>query len=214
MAWYFMKAPSPFTQTERVTNKPPVETPKKVEPATPPVAAIPPVAQDTAVGENKPRFEFYQVLTDKQGSEATPPVNSSASTKPVATKPEVVKQVVTMQSKPAEKQPLAKSPLPEIKPEAKAETKVEAKVETRAEAKAAPGPYYLQVASFVRAEDAEKQKAKLAMLGIESFIQTGKTPDKGAVHRVRMGPYKNADEMNHARSLMKQNGMDASPLHP
>jgi cell division protein FtsN len=27
-----------------------------------------------------------------------------------------------------------------------------------------------------------------------------------------LGPYKNADEMNHARSFLKQNGVDSTPM--
>ncbi|MDO8811440.1 MAG: SPOR domain-containing protein [Gallionella sp.] len=75
-------------------------------------------------------------------------------------------------------------------------------------------PYFLQAGSFSNADDAEKHKAKLAMLGIEAGIQTVTIPDKGVWHRVRSGPYKNAGEMNSARILLKQNGVDATPTHP
>lgn len=77
---------------------------------------------------------------------------------------------------------------------------------------AANEPYFLQAGSFSNAGDAEKLKAKLALLGFESGIQTATIPDKGVWHRVRTGPYKNAEEMNHARSSMKQNGVDATPI--
>lgn len=77
---------------------------------------------------------------------------------------------------------------------------------------AANEPYFLQAGSFSNADDAEKLKAKLALLGIEASTQTATIPDKGVWHRVRMGPYKNADEMNRARSLLKQNGVDATPM--
>ena len=73
-------------------------------------------------------------------------------------------------------------------------------------------PYFLQAGSFSNADDAEKLKAKLALLGIEASTQTATIPDKGVWHRVRMGPYKNIDEMNLARSLLKQNGVDATPM--
>ncbi|HEU0283113.1 MAG TPA: SPOR domain-containing protein, partial [Gallionella sp.] len=53
-------------------------------------------------------------------------------------------------------------------------------------------PYFLQAGSFSNADDAEKLKAKLALLGIEASTQTATIPDKGVWHRVRMGPYKNA----------------------
>lgn len=77
---------------------------------------------------------------------------------------------------------------------------------------AANEPYFLQAGSFSNAGDAEKLKARLALLGIEASTQTATIPDKGVWHRVRLGPYKNADEMNQARSLLKQNGVDATPM--
>lgn len=73
-------------------------------------------------------------------------------------------------------------------------------------------PQFLQAGSFSNAGDAEKLKARLALLGIEAVIQTATIPDKGVWHRVRMGPYNNADEMGRARSLLKQNGVEATPM--
>lgn len=77
---------------------------------------------------------------------------------------------------------------------------------------AASEPQFLQAGSFSSADDAEKLKARLALLGIEAGIQTATIPDKGVWHRVRLGPYKNADEMSRARALLKQNGVDATPM--
>ncbi len=77
---------------------------------------------------------------------------------------------------------------------------------------AADEPYFLQAGSFPNADDAEKLKARLALLGIEAGTQTATIPDKGVWHRVRLGPYKNADEMNSARILLKQNGVEATPM--
>ncbi|MGZ8256506.1 MAG: SPOR domain-containing protein [Gallionella sp.] len=54
LAWYLMKSPSAFV------NKP--AAPRIV---AEPVKAAPPVAAASAVGDGKPRFEFYKVLTDK-----------------------------------------------------------------------------------------------------------------------------------------------------
>lgn len=73
-------------------------------------------------------------------------------------------------------------------------------------------PQFLQAGSFSNADDAEKLKARLALLGIEAIIQTANIPGKGVWHRVRMGPYNNTDEMSRARSLLKQNGVDATPM--
>lgn len=102
---------------------------------------------------------------------------------------------VAMPAKPADKPQPVKPQTVESKPAA-----------------AANEPYFLQAGSFSNANDAEKLKARLALLGIEASTQTATIPDKGVWHRVRLGPYKNADEMNRARSLLKQNGVDATPM--
>ncbi len=70
----------------------------------------------------------------------------------------------------------------------------------------------LQAGSFPNVNDAENLKAKLALLGVEANIQTATIPDKGVWYRVRLGPYKTADEMNHARGFLKQNGVDSTPM--
>ncbi len=78
--------------------------------------------------------------------------------------------------------------------------------------KAAQEIYFLQAGSFSSAEDADKLKARLAMLGMEASMQIATIPDKGVVHRVRLGPYKGAVEMNKARMTLKQNGVEAAPM--
>jgi cell division protein FtsN len=74
-------------------------------------------------------------------------------------------------------------------------------------------PYFLQAASFTSADDADKLKAKLALLGMEASVQTATIPDKGVRYRVRLGPYHSTDELNKANTVLKQNGiMDAAPV--
>ena len=67
-----------------------------------------------------------------------------------------------------------------------------------------PGIYLLQAGSFRSHQQAEQLKARLALLGMETRIQTASN-----WHRVRVGPYKNLPELNKARNLLKQNGIDA-----
>ncbi len=71
--------------------------------------------------------------------------------------------------------------------------------------------YFLQAGAFSNADDADKLKAKLAMLGMEASIQTVTIPDRGVWHRVRLGPYKGTDEMNKTLAVLKQNGVNATP---
>jgi len=77
---------------------------------------------------------------------------------------------------------------------------------------AAKETYFLQAGAFANADDADKLKAKLAMLGMEASVQTATLPDKEVWHRVRLGPYASADEMNKASLMLKQNGVHATPM--
>ena len=70
--------------------------------------------------------------------------------------------------------------------------------------------YYLQAGSFPNETDANNLKAKLALMGIEATIQTVSVPDKGVWHRVRVGPFSDAQDMNTARTTLAQNGMQPS----
>ena len=70
--------------------------------------------------------------------------------------------------------------------------------------------YYLQAGAFHSESDADNLKAKLALLGIEAVIQTANLPDKGLLHRVRIGPYSNVDEADKVRATLAQNKVNAS----
>ena len=72
--------------------------------------------------------------------------------------------------------------------------------------------YFIQAGSFSNADDADKLKARLALLGMEASVQVAIIPDKGTYHRVRLGPYKGAEEMNKTRATLKQNGVEATPM--
>ena len=70
--------------------------------------------------------------------------------------------------------------------------------------------YFIQAGSFQNPADADNQKARLAILGFESSVESMNLPDKGTVYRVRLGPYQRIDELNRARQALAQNGIDAS----
>lgn len=67
--------------------------------------------------------------------------------------------------------------------------------------------YYLQAGAFHSASDADNLKAQLALLGVAAVIQTSEVPDKGVLHRVRVGPFDAMDEINRTRSLLVQNNI-------
>ena len=82
-----------------------------------------------------------------------------------------------------------------------------------AEAKPAPVEiFFLQVGSFQKAGDADNLKAKLALTGLDASVQEVVIPDKGTMHRVRVGPYRDVDEMNRARALLTHSGLQGSVI--
>ncbi|HED18200.1 MAG TPA: SPOR domain-containing protein, partial [Gammaproteobacteria bacterium] len=72
-----------------------------------------------------------------------------------------------------------------------------------------PGIYLLQAGSFRSRKQADQLRARLALLGMETSIQTVSVNSKKAWHRVRVGPFKNLSDLNQARSQLKKNGIDA-----
>lgn len=72
-----------------------------------------------------------------------------------------------------------------------------------------PGTYYLQAGSFRAFDQSDHLKAQLALLGLHADIEIV-TVNKGETwHRVRVGPFKNLDDLNRARALLKENNMSA-----
>ncbi len=68
--------------------------------------------------------------------------------------------------------------------------------------------YYVQAGAFQNAADADNLKARLALAGLEAQIQTATLPDKSVWHRVRMGPYSNAQDLEKVRAALKENKID------
>jgi cell division protein FtsN len=73
-------------------------------------------------------------------------------------------------------------------------------------------PLYLQVGAFQKAADADNLKAKLALIGLSAGVQEVDIADKGKMYRVRTGPFSSVDDMNQARSLLSQNGIQATQV--
>lgn len=81
------------------------------------------------------------------------------------------------------------------------------------EAKSAPVViFFLQVGAFQKAADADNLKAKLALTGLEASVQQVSIPEKGTMHRVRVGPFRDPDEMNRARTLLSQSGVQGTVI--
>jgi len=78
-------------------------------------------------------------------------------------------------------------------------------------ATAPPGPdpfsYFVQAGAYARTEDADQQKARLAMLGMEGKItereQSGRT-----VYRVRLGPFEKKGDADATKERLVAAGIE------
>jgi len=72
--------------------------------------------------------------------------------------------------------------------------------------------FFLQVGAFQKAAEADNLKARLALTGLEASVQEVTVADKGTMHRVRVGPFRDPEEMNRARTLLSQNGVQGTVI--
>ncbi|MEL7537158.1 MAG: SPOR domain-containing protein [Pseudomonadota bacterium] len=64
-----------------------------------------------------------------------------------------------------------------------------------------PGVYEIQAGSFGRFADADRRRAEIALLGIESRVQPV-TIDDRTYHRVRIGPINDTQKLNRLRTQL------------
>ena len=81
---------------------------------------------------------------------------------------------------------------------------------SKAVSAATPGEiYYIQVASYRGVDDAEKQKAALALLGAEARIEKVTIDNKDTYYRVRVGPEKDLAKAQNLMARLEDNGIQA-----
>ena len=68
--------------------------------------------------------------------------------------------------------------------------------------------YFVQAGAYTRAEDAEQQRARLAMLGQEAKVSEREQAGR-AVYRVRMGPYPNRDDADGLLGKLQQQSIES-----
>ncbi|MBA3594879.1 MAG: SPOR domain-containing protein [Polaromonas sp.] len=72
-----------------------------------------------------------------------------------------------------------------------------------------PFSYFVQVGAFRTPEDAEQQRAKISLMGLEAKVtereQSGRT-----VFRVRLGPFDKKDDADRAKERLDGNGVETA----
>ncbi len=84
-------------------------------------------------------------------------------------------------------------------------------VADKAAAASAPDPfvYFVQAGAFTHAEEAEQQRAKLAMMGLEAKVSEREQSGR-VVFRVRLGPFDQRTQADEAKAKLAGSGVDAA----
>lgn len=140
-------------------------------------------------------------------SEAVPPavaVPAPAEVKPPARSERTAERPTTRSSAAAPARQPSADPLGDL-------VASRAGVSTSTPASAAPDPfsYFVQAGAFRNPDEAEAQRARLSLMGVESRVtereQAGRT-----VYRVRVGPFQNKDAADRVKDRLTGNGTDAA----
>ena len=190
--------------------------------------------QDAAEAERNRDWDPNAALRGRNGARSAPPASGSA-TGSVAPAPAPAAVPAPAEVKPAEPRtaetkPAARDAAKPAEPPAPAVTArppVQAPARTapsdplgdfaaaRAGAGAAAPPaadpftYFVQAGAFRTNDDAEAQRARLSLMGVEARVtereQAGRT-----VYRVRVGPFQNKDATDRVKDRLNGNGFDSA----
>jgi len=184
---FFQESLLPPVEETRPNTSTAAESPAEAVEEAPQAQALPP----------KPRFDFYTLLPEMEvvvpEEEVAPPPPAAPVPRPAAaSKPEIQQPVpaIPATTAPARTTPAATAP-------AKATT-----AET----------YLLQAGSFRNGEQAERFRAELALLGLQTSIQKVTINNKDTYHRVRVGPFHDTGSLNNARSRLSKQGIESSVI--
>ena len=182
VALYVTKAPVPFV------NKVPMRSP----------------AQDAAEAERNRNWDPNSALAGRNpapGTSASGVVSGTEPARPaVAPQPEPVVPPPVVASQPRTARAPASSAVAAASPRA-------------SQANAALGggafTYFVQAGAYSRSEDAEQQRAKLAMLGMDSRLTEREQGGK-MVYRVRVGPFDRREDAESTKEKLSDSGVDAA----
>ena len=104
--------------------------------------------------------------------------------------------------------PVSPTPAPAAKPAARDPAAILAGTPPAASPAAEKFVYFVQAGAYTRPEDAEQQRARLAMLGQEAKVSEREQAGR-VVYRVRMGPYANRDDADGLQGKLQQQSIEA-----
>lgn len=210
VALYITKSPAPFQQKGGSTPPRPTE-PGNVASALPNPAQQ---AQQGQAGEpadpNKPLWSKTPAKPVGQAEPAAPSAAPAAPSSVPAQPPVAVTRPAELPgTNGAASRPTA--PAPSQQAARPAEKPVSDPIAEIAQADANKVGYLLQVGAFRSQDDADRQKANLAMQGFEAKV-TDRDVNGTKMYRVRLGPFHRIEDMNRARDRLQSAGFEASVI--
>lgn len=188
--------------------------------AHPNTAAEPGVAPEGAIAvapaePKKPQYDFYTLLPEKEvvipDEELSARVKAEAAAK-LASQQQAAPPVAP--GVPANPLPNATNPNPDIGTPPVVVANPPTPSPTTQSPPTTPttathgGQYLLQAGAFRNGAQADDLKARIAMLGLIGRVEVVQTPN-GDMHRVRLGPYATASELENAKQKLGSGGLPA-----
>lgn len=159
--------------------------------------------QDAAEAKKNKNWEPNAPLQGK--TPARPAASGAVGSAAAASAPAPAPKVAASAPAPAASAAVAK---PENKPAVSADPLGDL-ARAKAGATADPFLYFIQVGAYRTPEDAESQRAKLSLIGLEAKVtereQAGRT-----VYRVRVGPFNSKDEADKLQQRLESSGLEAA----
>jgi len=156
--------------------------------------------QNDAEAKKNKDWDPNALITGKPAAKAAPPVDAASGVVPPAPVP--MPTPIPAQA-PATATPAAPAPAAAADP-------IGALANAKAASAAAPTAqttYYVQVGAFRSSDDAQSQRAKLSLNGVEAAV-TEREQGGRPIYRVRVGPFEKLEEAERAKDKLDKSGTD------
>ncbi|EGI75338.1 SPOR domain-containing protein [Hylemonella gracilis] len=72
--------------------------------------------------------------------------------------------------------------------------------------------YFIQVGAYYKPEDAEAQRARLSLSGVQARVLRAEDASGRLIYRVRVGPYERKEDADRAESQLKASGQQTAQV--
>ena len=160
---------------------------------------------------NRSDNPFSQTSSTKQATDATATAQQTPAALPgkPGDRPAEKPDFTFFNTLPSgENTPVTPPPAPVGQPQPQPQATVAPPAQAAAPAK----QMYLQLAAFESAEQADDLKARLLLMGLDPVTQRAQLPDGRVVHRIRVGPFIDREDLKAMRVRLVSSGFSAEEV--